>query len=175
VVRVTDELTQIENDSIRKFVHSAADEGYLRGRVLDYGCGRSPYRRIVEEHGGEYVGFDRKDVPTSEWNEEIGLDFVVDHEFDTILCTQVIQYVRDLLRLFRAFRHSLESRDGHLVLTYPTNWPEVEESDIRRLTRSGMAAILTEAGFSILRHERRATFHQHGYEWAFGYGCVARA
>jgi SAM-dependent methyltransferase len=172
---MSDELTKIENASILKFLNSVADEGYFKGRVLDYGCGRSPYRRLIERSGGDYHGFDRLDIPEAEWEEEVGLDFVVSNEFDTILCTQVIQYVRDLLRLFKAFLYSLESRSGILVLSYPTNWPEVEETDLRRFTKAGMAALLTEAGFSILRHERRATIHSTGYEWAFGYGAIARA
>ena len=50
---MSDLLTRLERDSIRAFVMSAGAEGYLSGRVLDYGCGRMPYRKIVLNRGGK--------------------------------------------------------------------------------------------------------------------------
>lgn len=180
---MTDLLTKIENDSIRAFVHSAADEGYLRGRVLDYGCGKQPYRDIVEKQGGEYVPFDRAGFPGNVSAEDIGAVLPLDS--DSVLCTQVVQYIPDVGVTLAGFRGMLRfsrgRRSGCLVLTYPTNWPEVEAEDLHRFTKAGMELLLIEAGFSILRHERRATVHGSydgeyaGYEFALGYGVVARA
>jgi len=201
-------LRDLERESIRDFVQSAADEGYLSGRVLDYGCGRMPYREIVEAAGGEYHGFDRAYFPANVSGEHIGLD---EGPWDSILCTQVVQYVPDefdphdhsssagvwgLLDYF----HSLLSPErsifhpeqpGHLVLTYPTHWPEVEAADLHRFTKAGMERLLTEAGFTIITHEQRASIRVgkagvfnaedfqgwlHGTEdFALGYGVIARA
>jgi hypothetical protein len=138
--------------------------------VLDYGCGKMPYERLVYEHGGEYHGFDRALYPANQVGN-VGDPSEASGSFDTILCTQVLQYAphpSDLLQRFHA-------RTSILVLTYPTNWPEVQEVDFHRFTKAGMARLLTYSGFSILRHDRRATINSTGYEWALGYGCVARA
>lgn len=197
-----DELTRIENESIRAFVHAAADDGFLKGRVLDYGCGKRPYLRIVEEHGGDYHGWDHADLPANQVGTVGGITYPLEMQWDAILCNQVVQYVPFFFRddgrirrpygeglpvLLREFYWALHEARGCLVLTYPTNWPEVQEADLHRFTKAGMERLLLEAGFGIVRHEPRAWFDPWGgfiqgprdevpaEALAFGYGCVARA
>jgi len=166
-----------EIDSIRTFVLSAAAEGHLAGRVLDYGCGRQPYRDIIERHGGDYLGFDRADFPASTTQgADHGPGNVLAYGYDAILCTQVLQYVRDPRATLRDFHRALWRGHGTLVLTYPTTWPEVEEEDMWRFTKAGMERLLSEAEFSVLRHDRRGVLLPPGNEQlAIGYGVVARA
>lgn len=183
------DLRELERNSIRAFVQSAADEGYLSGRVLDYGCGKQPYRDIVEAAGGVYTGVDRVGWPANVSGEDLGPSLGPKHIFNAVLCTQVVQYVEEPEEFFWPFRDHL-TRPGHLVLTYPTNWPEVEPEDLHRLTKAGMERLLTEAGFTIVRHERRAMVRAvhtgsalaKGLEggifpdhFALGYGVIARA
>ena len=193
------ELRDVERESIRAFVQSAADDGYFSGRVLDYGCGKQPYRDIVEAVG-EYVGYDHESFPAKVGDFSVGTNPIHDERFDAILCTQVVQYVPlypdtkyvplfALDILLGQLHAALWSDDygvepgGHLVLTYPTNWPEVEAEDLHRFTKAGMERLLTEAGFEIVRHERRASVNLwvgHGCrditeEIALGYGVIARA
>ena len=94
---------------------------------------------------------------------------------DTILCTQVVQYVPTPALWIHQKLHALLSPGGVLVLTYPTHWPEVEEADLHRFTKAGMTRLLVDAGFVIDRHERRAEFVWNGETFAVGYGVVARA
>ena len=178
-------LRELEAQSIRSFVQSAADEGYLSGRVLDYGCGKQPYREIVEA-GGEYHGYDRAwfggalaDVGDVMEGEHDTWWF---REWDSILCTQVLQYVPmeeespfKMPWLLRNMARKI--RGGHLVLTYPTNWPEVEPDDLHRFTKAGMERLLGEAGFEIVKHEPRETaaVTLDGEELIAGYGVIARA
>jgi len=175
---MNDELTRIERQSIRAFVQSAADAGYLSGRVIDFGAGRMPYRDIVENAGGVYEPFDRADFPANDSGKDIGMlsDGPEGKFCDSLLCNQVVQYVPidDLADEFFSFLHWMIR--GHLILTYPTNWPEVNEGeDLWRFTRWGMERLLIDAGFAIVKHEQRWSFEMHGYEWAAGYGVVARA
>lgn len=185
---MTDELTRIEDVSIREFVQSAADEGYLSGDVLDYGCGRMPYRRIVLNAGGKYRGYDHSSFPANRAERNTGKNPFVwpEVDFDAILCTQVLQFIPlvrygsdptgSLQNVLTSFRLALTVRSGHLVLTYGTNWPEVNEEDLHRFTKMGMERLLDEAGFEkIVKHERREIIHELGYDWALGYGVVARA
>ncbi len=185
---MTDMLTAHENASIRHFVAQAASEGYLRGRVLDYGCGRQPYRNLVESFGAEYYGYDHDSFPAHIGTTSVGTDPTYTEHFDAILCTQVIQYVpihRDerytpdgsIRALLDRWRTAL-GRDGHLILTYPTNWPEVQPEDLHRFTKSGMERLLAEAGYTVVMHERRATtavMIDQSAVLALGYGVVARA
>lgn len=186
---MSDSLREAEAYTIRSFVQRAADGGYLSGRVLDYGCGKQPYRDIVEAAGGTYYGHDFPSYPASVVSE-IVLDSPenwFEEEWDAILCTQVLQYIpiwedlghdgetapltTDLYCMWSA----LKPRGGHLVLTYPTNWPEVEPEDLHRFTKAGMERLLTEAGFTIVRHEWRHGFHYEGVSFAAGYGVIASA
>jgi len=173
------DLRTLERDSIRSFVQSAADDGYLSGRVLDYGCGKQPYRDIVEVAGGEYQGYDRADFPASVTDDDIGLgdpwwDDPEEWGFGALLCTQVLQYVPDESEMLEEFRYYLREQHGALVLTYPTHWPEVEPGDLQRFTKAGMERLLTEAGFAIIRHQRRAEIRCLGETFALGYGVIAR-
>jgi len=174
-------LRDREHDSIRTFLLTVAAEGYFKGAVLDYGCGKQPYRDIVKRSqplGGVYQPFDQADFPANVSEENIGEgDPLVMEGWGTILCTQVVQYVPDVWDLLRRF-WAATADGGHLVMTYPTNWPEIEPEDLHRFTKAGMEGLLDDAGFTILRHERRAVIHpleDTGEAFALGYGVVARA
>lgn len=182
-------LREIERQSIHSFIERAGADGYITGRVLDYGCGKQPYRSLVESYGAKYVGFDHPDLPASVAVEPLNarppiVKNLVDDAylpdvggtplFDVVLCTQVLQYVPDVpdkLSGFRALMHD----QGHLVLTYPTHWPEVEPEDLWRFTKAGMERLLIKAGFEIVRHERRHEMVNRDGTWAIGYGVIARA
>lgn len=181
-----DRIRDLDRESIRAFVQSAADDGYLSGRVLDYGCGLSPYHEIVVSAGGDYWGHDSYDYPANVPALEGSVYFANweplavkrwSQRWQAILCTQVVQYVPDVPGLLARFYKAMRKGDSALVLTYPTTWPEVEREDLHRFTKAGMERLLTETGFEIVRHERRASFHGPGgfEEFALGYGVIARA
>lgn len=168
---MSDNLRVIEADSIWVFVQRVSDAGYFKGSVLDYGCGQQPYRSFVERGGGEYTGYDRPHFGGSVVSDPVGPDVAGGPAYDTILCTQVLQYVvypRDLLRWFHVHADTL-------VMTYPTNWPEVEVADLHRFTKAGMEDMLARVGFDVVVHERRAEARAYDNVFALGYGVVARA
>jgi SAM-dependent methyltransferase len=170
------ELREKEAESIRAFVQLAADDGFLSGRVLDYGCGKQPYRDIVEAAGGHYEGYDEADFPGNVSEEDIGGDLFWDaNAWDAILCTQVVQYVPDPLEDLLKVIYGRLFSGGVLVLTYPTNWPEVEPVDLHRFTKLGMTRLVEEAGFEIIRHDWRHGFYYAGLPFTVGYGVIARA
>jgi SAM-dependent methyltransferase len=133
-----------------------------RGRLLDIGCGNKPYQGMFHNRVSEYVGCDvvqssdnRADVicPATELSFEAG-------EFDTVLCTQVIEHVADhhalLAEAFRVLR-----RDGLLILSGPMYWPLHEEPyDFFRFTEHGLRVLLTEAGFADIQ------IKSNGGKWA---------
>lgn len=179
----TGSLRALEHQSIRDFVLKAAKDGYLKGRVLDYGCGHAPYREIVEAYGCEWFGYDRVGLPDNHVGD-VGSHAAPEMlHWDAVLCTQVIQYADNPEDFLRNYMHvALCERfaperlpAGYLVLTYPTNWPEAQEEDLYRFTKAGMERLLTDVGFTIIRHERRAWIRWDVDTFALGYGVICRA
>jgi hypothetical protein len=165
----------MENESIRRFVQKAADKGYLSDYVLDFGCGKQPYRGIVERAGGDYHGYDLKKFPGNMSGKDI-TPSLVRPLVATILCTQVVQYMPDVQKWLCDLKNLYAwVPKFHLVLTGPTNWPEVQDFDLHRFTRAGMESLLISAGFEVVLSERREAFTHLGYEWSLGFGIVARA
>jgi len=183
-------LRDLERESIRRFVERAADDGYLSGRVLDFGAGKMPYRDIIERLSDtEYYAIDSPELPGSVVDDAVNV-WPGPKEikgFNSVLITQVLQYVANPYKLIFDLRESKIVPGGYLVMTYPTNWPEVEPEDLHRFTKAGMERMLIEAGYRIERHERRASVNLGGSttgagmpivggdEFALGYGCIARA
>jgi SAM-dependent methyltransferase len=158
-------VRDLERASIRQFMER--NRRYLTGRVLDFGAGEpgtcrepQPYRDLVR---GEYVAFDESD-------RGHGLP---EGSFHAIICTQVLQYLDDPAWYIRQFWTKLKP-GGHLVMTYPTSWDEVEEFDFWRFTKAGMQLLLRRAGFQIAEHERRASINLGGFQFPLGYGVVAQ-
>ena len=162
-------LSHLENHSITEFVRSHK----WHGRVLDYGCGRQPYRSIVEKTAHEYVPYDRARNGGGAVGDYGPEDPLPPQWYDGILCTQVVEYVPDVYRLLRRMRESLKY-GGALILTYPTVWPELPY-DLHRFTREGMDRLLVAAGFVVEKHECRAVVPDVDVRLPLGYGAVARA
>ncbi len=165
-------IRDVERASIRAFVESCSED--LIGCVLDYGCGKQPYRDIVEGAGGDYWPYDRLRFPASVTEEDWGVGDPLTSKWDAILCNQVMQFIPDVLGLLERFRAALLP-GGVLVMTYATNWDEVEPADLHRFTSSGMTSLLSDARFTVLRHERRAEVLLGGFRFPLGYGVLARA
>lgn len=168
-----DTIRELERNSIREFVESCSE--HFRGRrVIDVGCGRQPYREIVEAAGGKYVPYDRASFPANVSGEDVGGEWVRAGA-QAVLCTQVVQYWPDPSSGFRGMYFAME-RGGPLVMTGPTTWPLVEPEDLHRLTPAGARALCEQAGFTVERCEPRGELALDGglVLW-LGWGIVARA
>lgn len=152
-----DAIRQVERASIRAFLETHRE--YLRGRVLDLGAGEQPYRDLVE---GEYVPYEKGDrnIPAG--------------PFNAVLCTQVLQYVDAPANFLRWGAWAGLARGGHLVLSYPTAWDEVEVADLWRFTKYGMEKVMRDIGFVLVAHERRAEVAIDNFKFPLGYGLIAR-
>lgn len=150
-----DIIRRVERASIRCFMEKQRE--HLTGRVLDFGCGTSPYRDLVT---GEYTGVDQGDE-------------IPDGPFDTIICNQVVQYLSDVYSYLNMLQCCLRP-GGILLLTYPTNWDVVEDTDLHRFTPTGMQQILALAGFHVESQTLRAAVRVANFSFQLGYGAVCR-
>src|SRR6478609_9472013 len=77
-------------------------QSYVKGRVLDVGCGRKPYEKTFFAGAAEYIGCDYlsdrscPDVVCS----ALDLTFP-DNSFDTVVSTEVLEHVPDPQLAFR--------------------------------------------------------------------------
>jgi SAM-dependent methyltransferase len=122
------------------------------GRVLDAGCGTSPYRAHLPA-GVDYVGVDRSPRPNVRALVDISALPFADATFDGVLCTEMLsqsprpwQLLGELARVLRP--------GGRLYLTAPFDWHFFDEPyDYFRFTTHGVRALLEDAGFAVERLE----------------------
>ena len=155
-------IRDLERASIRAYV--TAHQHMLCGRVLDFGAGKpgtcrqpQPYRELLRK-ATEYVPVDLGDE-------------IPEGIFDSILMTQVIQYLDDPLIALMDLHARLGG--GALVMTGPTCWAESEPTDRWRFTLAGVRSLLTDAGFRIITLKSRATIDVGGFQMSLGWGVTA--
>ena len=130
-------------------VRRAAQE--FKGELLDVGCGRSPYRSLIEPRLSRYLGMDlannpiHRNQPDLLWDgktiplEENSVDWtmateVLEH------CPEPAQVLAEILRVLRP--------GGGFFFTVPFLWPLHEVPyDEYRYTPFAMARLLGAAGF----------------------------
>jgi SAM-dependent methyltransferase len=125
----------------------------LRGRVLDVGAGRAPWRELLNQT--EYVGLDVEGSARFGMPRDIavvyydGKRFPFDNAtFDHVLCVEVLEHVPDPAALLSEIRRVLRPA-GTLVLTVP--WSARQHHlphDYFRFTRNALTALLQAAGFT---------------------------
>jgi SAM-dependent methyltransferase len=124
---------------------------YAKGNFLDLGCGNKPYQSLYKPLTVSQVGCD---VVQSNQNSVDVLCPATDlkfdaSQFDTVLCTQVLEHVFEHDKLMsEAFR--VLRPGGHLILTVPFAWELHEEPyDFFRYTRHALKQLFEQTGFEI--------------------------
>lgn len=167
-------VTKADNDAIRTFMEH--HRRHIVGQTLDFGCGRQPYRDIVQAVGATYHPYDRAKFPDSHVKEDVGRDHPLALEWDTIVCNEVISLVDSPRSVLQAMHSGLQPGNGKLLLTYSQGWRQYNVLDRWRFTRGGMQWLLEKAGFEVLIHYPRWTVTiAPGWEIPMGYCAVAKA
>ena len=121
--------------------------------VLDFGCGKQPYRELFECE--KYIGCDVEISGHDSSAKEVDVYYdghklpFADETFDLIISTQVFEHVEYIdeiiLELYRVLK-----KDGKMVITVPLCGEEHEKPyDFRRYTSFGLKKDLEAAGFSV--------------------------
>jgi SAM-dependent methyltransferase len=94
------------------------------GRLLDVGCGNSPFRHLLDPARSEYQGVDVAAAadfgyrnPDTVYYDGHVLPFP-DASFDAVLCTEVLEHIPDPTETLREI-HRVLKPGGRLLLTIP--------------------------------------------------------
>jgi SAM-dependent methyltransferase len=161
-LRAVREWVDLEKESLDSSLREVA--GLAKGRLLDVGCGDKPYRSLFAPYVSEHLGVDFAPTYDGSVNAQRGgADLVYEGEalpfasgeFDTVLCTQVLEHAprpRDLLaECARVLRP-----DGVLIVTVPFSFRiHSAPHDYVRFTSFGLRAMVQDAGFVVERLHAR--------------------
>ncbi len=153
-------LIDIQLASIIKYLRPAL--GQLSGKVLDVGAGESPWRDWLPQNTS-YLGIDIRNA------HEFGMerdrqDIVyydgdkmpfVDHEFNCVLCIEVLEHAEDPQLLVSEMARVLRA-EGTMLLTVP--WSARLHHlphDYHRFTRERLRVLLAKEGFTQIEISER--------------------
>jgi len=127
---------------------------YVKGRLLDIGCGEKPYLDIFSSHTVSYTGID---IPQSLHKKDAVDIFANAHQlpfkkdtFDTVLCLEILEHVKQPLEVLKEIYRVLKP-GCVLILSAPqTYWLHNDPKDFYRFTQQGLIELVREqTGFTI--------------------------
>jgi|SRR5580700_3111237 SAM-dependent methyltransferase len=119
--------------------------------ALDVGCGKSPYRELIESRGLVLKTLDIDEHSAPDFIGAVEDTGLPEAGFDLVLCTQVLEHakypelgVREIFRILRP--------GGYLIATAPHVWfYHPHPSDNWRFTQEGLTRLVASAGFEPIR------------------------
>lgn len=129
-------MNQLQIDILEK------NKQYFNGKLLDAGCGEKPYSILYDDLVNESIGcdveiciHDQRSVDVFASVDELPFS---DKEFDTILCTNVLEHVSNMEKGVSELSRCLKE-DGNLILITPFLYPTHEAPyDFYRYTIYGL-------------------------------------
>lgn len=128
---------------------------YARGRLLDVGSGRAPYRRYLSLQLESYTALDLEPAPEVDVvGSALALPFE-EAQFDTIFSSQVLEHVTDPQLMLRELARVVVV-GGHVIVSAPQYWPEHEVPfDFYRFTIHGLRKLGENVGLEIVEEQRQ--------------------
>jgi SAM-dependent methyltransferase len=120
-------------------------------KILDYGCGGSPYRSLFPNatyHRADYISLEGLDFQIS---EDASLPAVQDCTYDMLLSTQVLEHVRKPEKYLSEAIRVLKPGGALVLSTHGVFYDHACPYDFRRWTADGLDLILREEGFSSIK------------------------
>jgi SAM-dependent methyltransferase len=139
---------------IRRRLHKHISEvaANSKGRLLDFGCGRMPYRHLFSQVES-YTGLDIE--VSGHPNEKKFADVYYDGKripfenstFDIVFSSEVFEHIFNIDDVLKE-TYRVVKPGGSLIVTVPFAFPEHEEPyDFARYTSFGLQAVLERNGF----------------------------
>jgi SAM-dependent methyltransferase len=143
----------------------------LKGRLLDFGCGRKPYENLFSVT--EYIGVDMEQTGHDHRNSKVDIFYdgrhipLPDNSFDALFCSEVLEHVFDPDIILPEIRRVLKP-EAMVLVTVPFCWNEHEVPyDYARYSSFGIVHLLEKNGFTIMEVKKSGNFVQVNFQlWA---------
>lgn len=143
--------------AIKRNVH------YIKGDVLDFGCGSKPYISIFNVNS--YTGLDYETEVSSK-NQNLSADVFYDgktipfgdNHFDAAFSSEVLEHVFNPDEILPEI-HRVLKPGAHLMLSCPFFWPEHEQPyDYARYSSFGLKHLMEKNGFEVVHYEKTGSY-----------------
>ncbi len=137
----------------------------IKGRVVDLGCGKAPYKSDILKVANEYIGVDWRNSQHDQSNVDVFADLSKPLELpneyaDTVVSFQVMEHLPEP-ELFLKECYRILRRGGGIFLTVPFMWHVHEQPhDYFRYTRYGLKYLLEKTDFADIKISENNGFWQ---------------
>lgn len=142
---------------LQKFIYSSIDQYITANSVVaDVGCGTQPMRPYIEAKGCKYIGLDMFQNPKNTVDIICSATSIKlpDCSVEHILCTEVIEHVSDIDKVFSEFSRILKP-DGYIILSCPfLFYLHHEPYDFNRPTPFLLQLLADNYRFKVVKLER---------------------
>lgn len=127
---------------------------YLRGRLIDIGCGSKPYKDLLSPYVDDHVGVDHELTSHDKSHIDIfGTAYRIpaeDNSFDTAICTAVLEHLEEPEKALRECYRILKG-GGIAIYSVPFIWHLHEEPrDYFRYSKYGLRYLFEKVGFEVV-------------------------
>lgn len=156
------------------FIRSALFNGIkeysarLSGKLLDYGCGRKPYRNLFNV--SEYIGVDIEQSGHDHSLSEVDIYFdgkqlpFSDHHFDSLFCSEVLEHIFEPDEALNEM-HRVLKPGATALFTVPFCWNEHEVPyDYARYSSFGVKHLIEKNGFKIIEMKKAGSFARVNFQ-----------
>jgi len=138
---------------IDKFIKSMAEKNDGNGKkVLDVGAQNSPYRKYFKKSNYFSQDIEQNGEKNIDFIGDVGegISEIKDSSFDFIICTQVLEHLKEPKKAFHEFNRILK-KDGQLFLTTHLCFEEhMIPNDFFRFTKYGLRYLGEPTGFNVV-------------------------
>lgn len=150
----------------------------LTGELLDFGCGRKPYRSLFKNEvyigvDVEVSGHDKALMQVDVYYDGKTLPFD-SNRFDSVFSAEVFEHVFELDAALDEINR-VTKPGGHLLITVPFVWEEHEvPNDFGRYSSFGISYLLQKHGFEVVSLSKTTSTVSTLFQlWnSYLYGCL---
>lgn len=153
--------------TVIKFQKEAIKEAkkYAKGKLIDIGCGRMPYRRDLEPLVESYTGVDHPKI-SKLYKSGLRPEVLADakklpfnsNSFDTALLIQVLEHIDGPEEVIKEAARVLKP-SGVLIISVPFFYPLHDMPyDFGRYTSSALKSFIDQASLRLIKIEQQGSF-----------------
>jgi ubiquinone/menaquinone biosynthesis C-methylase UbiE len=139
-----------------------ANSSFMKGIMLDLGCGTKPYKSFFDVDF--YIGVDVKKSASEYSDEQVDVIYngkslpFRDESFDSILCTEVIEHVFEIDKLLKELYRVLK-KTSYMLITCPFVYEEHEiPYDFARYTSYGVIYLMEKYGLKVINQYKTTNY-----------------